>query len=414
MQKLLTPLDQIKRFLLWLCLSSFTGAVCGCVGCAFHIAVDWVTAARTSNAWLLYILPLAGVGIAALYRVSKLQGVGTNNVIDAIHSGKRLPMLLAPVIFAATVVTHLFGGSAGREGAALQIGGGLGSTLASGFRMDERDRRVITLCGMSAVFSALFGTPITAAVFVLEVASVGVLQYSALVPCLISALTAQGMALLCGLSGSGYAAVSQELNLLMTGRVALFGVLCAGLSIVECVSFHQTEHWAAKIRNGYVRGFLGGCLLIGLTLLVGNRDYNGAGGPVIASALGGSVSSPAAFLWKLLFTAVTVSFGFKGGEIVPTFFIGAAFGCAVGPLLGIPAGLAAALGLAGVFCGVVNCPIASVFLSIELFGSGAVSYFALVCAISYMLSGRFSLYTGSQSILFDKTRWEVQKMNWQC
>lgn len=409
MQKLLVLLNQIKRFLIWLGLSALTGAVCGCVGSAFHIAVDWVTEARAAHAWLLYLLPLAGVAIAALYHIAKLEGVGTNNVIRVIHSGKPLPMLLAPVIFIATVVTHLFGGSAGREGAALQIGGGLGSTLASGFRLDERDRRVLTLCGMSAVFSALFGTPVTAAVFVLEVASVGVLQYSALVPCLISALAAQGVALLCGLAGSGYAAVSHELNLLMMGRAALLGVLCAGLSIVECVSFHKMEHWAAKIRNGYLHAFLGGCLLIGLTLLVGTRDYNGAGGPVIASALGGSVSSPAAFLWKLLFTAVTISFGFKGGEIVPTFFIGAAFGCAVGPLLGLPPELAAALGLAGVFCGVVNCPIASIFLSIELFGSGAVSYFALVCAIAYMLSGRFSLYTGSQNILFDKTRWEIEK-----
>lgn len=411
MQKLPHPLEQLKHFLIWLCLSALTGMACGCVGAVFHIAVDWATATRASHAWLLYGLPAAGVGIAALYRASRLQGVGTNNVISVIHSGKRLPALLAPVIFAATVVTHLFGGSAGREGAALQIGGGLGSTLASLFRLDDRDRRVLTLCGMSAVFSALFGTPVTAAVFVLEVASVGVWQYSALMPCLISALAAQGVAQLCGLYGSGYAAVIQGAGWLMTGRAALFGVLCAGLSIAECVCFHRMEAWAAKIRNGYARAFVGGCLLIGLTLLVGTSDYNGAGGPVIASALGGSVSSPAAFFWKLLFTAVTISFGFKGGEIVPTFFIGAAFGCVVGPWLGLPAGLAAALGLVGVFCGVVNCPIASIFLSIELFGSGAVSYFAVVCAISYMLSGRFSLYNGSQHILFDKIRWDIRRMD---
>lgn len=414
MQKLLLPLEQMKRFLLWFLLSVVTGAACGGVGTAFHLVVDWVTQARTACGWLLFLLPLAGVGIAALYRFAHIEGVGTNDVIRSIHTGERLPAPLAAVIFVSTAVTHLFGGSAGREGAALQIGGGMANTIAAGLRLDERDRRVLTLCGMAAVFSALFATPLTATVFVLEVVSVGVWQYSAMVPCLLSAITAHGVARLCGLGGSGYAAVLQPIDALMVGRVVLLAVLCAALSIVECVSFHQLEHWAKRIRNPYLRVVVGGCILIALTLLLGTRDYNGAGGNVIDAALNGSVASPAAFLWKLLFTAVTIAAGYKGGEIVPSFFIGATFGCAVGPLLGIPAELAAALGLVGVFCGVVNCPISSVFLAIELFGSGALSYFALVCAIAYMLSGRFSLYTGSQNIVFDKTRWEVEKNGLKC
>lgn len=275
--------------------------------------------------------------------------------------------------------------------------------------MDDRDERLITLCGMAAVFAALFGTPVTASMFVLEVASVGLMQYAALVPCVVSAVTAYGVACLFGLTGSHYAPVMQALDAVVFGKTALLAVLCAVMSIIVCVALHSTEHAGRRIRNPFVRAFVGGVILILMTLLLGTRDYNGAGGDVIALALDGTLHSSWAFLWKLIFTAITIAAGFKGGEIVPTFFIGAALGCLLGPILGMPAQLAAALGLVGVFCGVVNCPVASIFLSIELFGSGALPYFALVCGITYMLSGSFGLYNGSQKILFSKMKWEVEQ-----
>jgi len=412
MQKLKTQAREAyaqgKDFVQDLLVAALTGLLCGVVGSVFHHAVDWATEIRTEHGWLLYLLALAGLAIAALYHYTHTNGIGTNNILSSIRKGEHIPLWLVPVIFVSTTITHLFGGSAGREGAALQIGGGIGFKLGKLLRLDEGDHRMVTLCGMSAVFAALFATPLTATVFVLEVVAVGLIQYSAFVPCLVSSLAAFGVSKLFGLHTSHYAPVLQSMDVLMFIKVGGFSVIVALMSIVLCEVLHNTEHAAAKLfKNRFVRAVVGGVLIIGLTLALNTRDYNGAGSNVIDLALAGSVNSSWAFLWKLIFTAVTIGFGFKGGEIVPTFFIGATFGCVVGPLLGIPADLAAALGLVGMFCGVVNCPLASIILSIELFGAGAMPYFALVCGISYMLSGKFGLYTGSQIILYPKTKWQT-------
>ena len=412
MQKMRThaleALHQGKDFLLDMGVAILTGLLCGVVGSVFHHAVDWATEIRVENDWLIWLLPAAGLLIAALYHYTHTNGIGTNNILKSIRAGEHIPLWLVPVIFVSTTITHLFGGSAGREGAALQIGGGIGFKLGKLLRLDEGDHRMVTLCGMSAVFAALFATPLTATVFVLEVVAVGMIQYSAFVPCLVSSMSAFGVSKLFGLHTSHYAPVVQALDVMMSVKVVIFAVIVALMSIVLCEVLHNTEHAAAKLlKNRFVRAAAGGVLLIAMTMLLNTRDYNGAGSDIITLALGGTVNSNWAFLWKLIFTAVTIGFGFKGGEIVPTFFIGATFGCVVGPLLGIPAELAAALGLVGMFCGVVNCPLASIILSIELFGAGAMPYFALVCGIAYMLSGKFGLYTGSQIILYPKTKWQI-------
>ena len=177
-----------RTFCRWLMLATIIGVVCGLVGSAFHMAVTWVTSVRLGTPWLLYLLPVGGIAITALYKLTKTEGEGTNDIIDSIHEGSKVPILLVPVIFVATAVTHLFGGSAGREGAALQIGGGIGYSLGKLQQLDEKDMRIATLCGMSAVFSALFGTPLTAAIFALEVISVGIIYYSAFIPCLVSSM----------------------------------------------------------------------------------------------------------------------------------------------------------------------------------------------------------------------------------
>jgi len=406
----LAALHQGKDFIQDLLVALLTGAICGVVGSLFHLAVDWATEIRMEHNWLLYLLPVAGLVIAALYHLTKTNGIGTNNILNSIRKGDHIPLWLVPVIFASTTITHLFGGSAGREGAALQIGGGIGFKLGKLLRLDESDMRMVTLCGMSAVFAALFATPLTATVFVLEVVAVGMIQYSAFVPCLVASTGAFGISKLFGLHTSHYAPVVYALDWAMFAKVAVFAAIVALASILLCEVLHNTEHAAAKLlKNRFVRAAVGGVIIIAMTLMLNTRDYNGAGGDIITLALGGAVNSRWAFLWKLIFTAVTIGFGFKGGEIVPTFFIGATFGCVVGPVLGIPAELAAALGLVGMFCGVVNCPLASIFLSIELFGAGAMPYFALVCGIAYMLSGKFGLYTGSQMILYPKTKWEINR-----
>ena len=398
--------QSIAVFCKWVLIAGVVGAVGGLVGSAFHLSVEVATRFRGQQPWLLYLLPVSGLAIVWLYRVLKMKKVNTNAIIDSIHHGDKVPLALVPAIYIATVITHLFGGSSGREGAALQIGGSLGNFVGRLFRLDEKDMRIATLAGMSAVFSALFGTPLTASVFALEVISVGVIYYSALVPCLVAALVALQISVLFGAAPTRFLLAVTPVSAPMVVRIMGLALLCTALSIVLCLFMHGTEHLLAKaFRNEYLRIVFGGAAVVLLSLLLGTRDYNGAGMELIRRAIEDGVARPEAFALKLLFTALTIGAGFKGGEVVPTFFIGAAFGCVVGPLLGIPAGLAAAIGLVGVFCGAVNSPVASIFLSVELFGSGNIVYFALACGIAYALSGYFGLYS-SQKIMYGKLKAE--------
>ena len=400
-----TMWEFICTFLKWLIIAGVTGGIGGLVGSAFHLSVNWAATFRAAHPWLLWLLPVGGLLIAAIYRLTKMENKNTNAIIDAIHFGDKVPLLLVPAIYLSTVITHLFGGSAGREGAALQIGGDLGKHFGKMLRMDDKDCRLATLCGMSALFSALFGTPLAAVFFALEVVSIGVLYYSGLIPCITSSLVAYAVSLRFGIEPMRFAVAAPETGALTLARAAVLALGCALVSILFCEALHRTEHLAERlVKNDYLRAFLGGCLVIALTLLAGCRDYNGAGMDVIARALAGEADGWA-WLLKILFTAVTIGCGFKGGEVVPSFFVGATFGCAAGALLGLPPAFAAAIGLVAVFCGAVNCPIASVVLSVELFGADAMLYFAIACAISYVLSGYCGLYS-SQTILYSKLRAE--------
>lgn len=389
----------------WLVLGALIGAVGGFVGSLFHIGVNYATSERLRYPWILYLLPLAGLVIVWLYKAAGVWGKGTNAVIESVHFGKDVPVQLVPVILLATVLTHLCGGSAGREGAALQIGGGIGHETGKLLHLGEKDLPLATLCGMAGVFSALFGTPLTATVFALEVISVGVLYYAGLVPCITSAMVGYLVSLAMGVPPTRFTVTAPALSAWTMVLVLALGIGCAVVSILFCQGLHRTERLAEKyLKNPWLRAVVGGCIVIALTKLVGTGDYNGAGMDVIERAVAGEASGWA-WVLKLLFTAVTIGFGFKGGEVVPSFFVGATFGCVAGSLLGLPPGFAAAVGLVAVFCGAVNCPIASVILSIELFGSGGLLYFAMACAVSYLLSGYCGLYS-SQTILYSKLRAE--------
>ena len=396
----------LLTFLKWFALAAVTGAVGGAVGALFHLSVEYVTGVRKAHSWIVFLLPIGGLVIAGLYKLSGKKDIGTNEILDAVRSPQGVPVLLAPLIFVSTVITHLFGGSAGREGAALQLGGSIAGLIGKISRLDEKDMHIMTMCGMSAVFSALFGTPLTATIFALEVISVGVFYYSALVPCIVASLAALAIANAFGIAPTQFTFAFAAAPKLLLLRVAALAAVCSLMSILFCVTMHGTERlFSSRIPNTWQRIAAGGGIVIVLSLLVGTGDYNGAGMDVITRAIEGGQAAPDAFFWKLLFTAVTIGSGFKGGEVVPTFFIGATLGCVLGSLLGIPTGFAAALGLVCVFCGAVNCPIASVILSIELFGAGQLVYFALACGVAYMLSGYFGLYS-SQKILYSKLRTE--------
>ena len=388
----------------WMVLGGVIGLVGGIIGSLFHIGVDTATQMRLAHPWVLYLMPVGGLAIVGLYRLTKTEGKGTNDIIASVHFGEQVPGLLVPVIFVSTVITHLCGGSAGREGAALQIGGGIGYQAGLLLRLGEKDLPLATLCGMSGVFAALFGTPLTATVFALEVISVGVLYYAGLVPCLTAALTGYLVSVLMGVPPTRFTVTVPGLEVRTMLLVMVLALLCAVVSILFCRGLHGVEHLLKRtLKNPYLRVAVGAAVLIGLTLLT-NGDYNGAGMEVIGRAIAGQ-ADPWAWVWKLLFTAITIGCGFKGGEVVPSFFVGAAFGCVAAGWLGLPAGFGAAMGLVSVFCGAVNCPLASIILSVELFGSGDLLYFAMSCSISYLISGYCGLYS-SQTILYSKLRAE--------
>ena len=404
----------------WVLVSGIVGILCGLLGSAFHLGVDAVTAWRTGHHGFLWMLPAVGPVIVAIYMFFGVEGHSTNNIISEVQSGKGLKLNLIPAIFLSTLLTHLCGGSAGREGAALQMGGTIGFHIGNVLHLDDRDLRTATIAGMAAFFSALFGTPLAATIFAMAVISVGLLYHAALIPCLIASLTAFGVSGLFHVPPTHFLVsapvlalpmllrvallAAPVLALPMLLRVALLAVLCAFLSVLFCESLHRLEHlMEARLPNPFIRIAVGGVLLLALSLLFPSGDYNGTGSAVIARAVEGGKAVPYAFLMKIVFTSLTLAAGYKGGEVVPCFFIGATFGCVVGPLLGIPAGFAAAVGLISVFCGAVNCPIASTFLAVELFGAGGLLYYALACALSYALSGYTGLYS-SQRILYDKLK----------
>lgn len=387
----------------WIIFAIIVGAIVGLCGTAFYFALSLVTVLRTQNTWLIFLLPLGGLGIVAMYRfLHNEKDTGTNLVISAIHSDDELPLRMAPLIFVSTLITHLFGGSAGREGAALQMGGSIGNALGKLFRFDDKDKHVMIMCGMSAAFSALFGTPMAAAILPMEMVSVGVMYYIALVPCVISSLIAHGIAYSFGVSNEMFIIRSiPKFGIITSIEISVLAILCALVSILFCVLLHKSEDLYKRFfTNPYIRVIAGGCIIIVLTLLVGNQDYNGTGINIIEHCINGTVR-PEAFLLKMIFTALTLGAGYKGGEIVPSFFTGAAFGCLFGNLLGFSPTLCTAVGMTAVFCGVTNCPITSLLISFELFGYDGMPYFLLATALSYMLSGYFGLYR-SQKIVYSK------------
>lgn len=405
-------IDTGLYFFKWIFLAVLTGGLGGAAGSLFALVLNGVTDLRQANDWLLWLLPVAGLGIVWSYRVlGQGNHQGTNLILEAALSQEdsaagvssvNIPVITGPLIFLATCLTHLTGGSAGREGAALQLGGSLGTVIGQILRLNSKDRIILVLCGMSAVFSALFGTPLAAAVFSLEVVSVGSMPYFALLPCLFSSCAGWVVAGRFGLTGLFFSLDAVPALSLSSGVGILgLGVLCGLLSILFCLTIHTAEQLYRKwFPNPYWRILVASALLLLLTWLSGTRDYNGASGILLTQSMAGQ-AVPWAFALKLLFTAVTLGGGFKGGEIIPTLCVGAAFGCLFANLTGLSPSLCAACGMMALFAGVTNCPLATLLLSVELFGSNGMLYFALVIAVSFVFSGYFSLYS-SQRFSFSK------------
>lgn len=383
---------QAFDLLKWLLLAGITGAVLGVVGAYFARSITFVTEFRATHPWVLYLLPVIGLLIVFLYQFER-KGGGTNLVLEAVQNGEEIPFRMTPMIFSATVLTHLGGGSAGREGAALQLGGSIAQAISTLFRLDKSSTKVLILCGMAGGFSALFGTPLAAAVFAMEVVAVGAMQYFALFPCTVAALTAFEVSKLCGGHAERFTVTGiPEFTVFGALKITVLALLCAALSVIFCETLHGAERLYRKyIKNPYVRIFTGGVLVILLTGLLGTTEYLGGGMDIVAQAVDGNVFR-AAFLLKLLFTAVSLGAGYKGGEIVPTLFVGATFGCLFGQIFAFAPSLCAACGMLALFSAVTNSPLTSLLLGFELFGFEGMPFYLIAAAIGYSQSGNGGLY----------------------
>lgn len=390
-------------FLRWLALGILVGLACGLLGALFAKSVSFVTLLREENPWLLFLLPIGGLASVGIYKLCRVEGYGTNQVFESARTDKKVPFLLAPAIFIGSVITHLFGGSAGREGAALQLGGSISSVISKGLRLNENARHILTLCGMGAFFSAIFGTPLGACVFALEVVSVGHFCSAAFFPALISSVTAYGVSVSLGVAPERFIISSApDFSLDILWRVAIIAIAGALVSIFFCKALRFSEEIFEKyLKNPFLRIAVGGIFIVLLTLLVGTTDYNGGGIEIINRIFTSGTVRYEAFLLKIVFTAITVAAGFKGGEIIPTFFIGASLGGALALLLNLNVSFGAAIGMAALFCSVTNCPIATIILSVELFGSESIIFLGLAAIISFLLSGKSSLYS-SQRLEYSK------------
>lgn len=395
MKKMKETFYYARAFAVWVVFSAAVGAVCGLVGGAFAITVEEVTHLRQHTPWLPWLMPAAGLVIAGLYKLLKLPlSIGTDEIIKTVQTQDDVSIRMAPAIFLSTVLTHLTGGSAGREGAALQLGGSIGVAMSRMAKPMNDNHRIFQLCGMAALFSALFGTPLAATVFVIEIIEIGRINDRALLPCLVSALTAKLVAVAIGAPAEVFPLAAELapvtwLTLLQAGCV---GLCCGVVAILFCYAMHFSGRYLRKaIPNDFLRIAFGGATVALLAFGLGTTDYQGSGMQVILKALEGE-ALPWAFALKILFTALTLGVGYKGGEIVPSFFVGATLGCVVAPLLGLNAALGAGLGVIAMFCGVTNGALASMVLSVELFGTEYLPLFGIAVAVSYALSGQVSLY----------------------
>lgn len=407
----------VKQLLRWTVLVLPIALIIGSVVAFFLWLLSAAIHFRFNHYSLLYLLPVAGVLIHFIYQlVGKSSEKGNNLIMEQIHQeGGGVPKRMAPIILITTIITHLFGGSAGREGTAVQIGGSIASMFGSWFKLKGLDMRMILTAGVAAGFGAVFGTPLTGAIFAMEVLTIGKIQYDALLPALIAAIVGDVTVSAWNVQHVQYHIDKIGYTPLMVSNLFHFDLLLLVKVIIASAAFGLASYLFAgmvnEIKNICLKIFkhkwmipvLGGLVIIGITLLLGKPDYLSLG---IDAEHPGAFTIPSAFhaggagtwswLWKTVYTTVTLGTGFKGGEVTPLFYIGATLGNTLSGVLNAPVSLFAALGFIAVFAGATNTPLACTFMGIELFGGEHALLFAVACFTSYFFSGHSGIYSAQR------------------